>query len=304
MGYSAIATEKRRRGIITLLCFICILVGLRSNAWCRMEALPDAEMAAVVAQSGVSIVLANVQFDWAAGHVTIYDTDSDRSSDADAGSISFEGITLLNGVVETLSAITLDVYTIDDSSNPLDGQTFTVWESPDLFQYLNFTIDDLIFCGQSLGQIEIDNYTTPQQYWLTGAHTSGMDFEAGLEMHIDSLSYLFNSDDNAFDLTGIHLAGSFDDMDDFDSTDSTTWDIPPDPSEWSCSGVFSIGDVNGGNPATLDIGTDSGGQTVVQLELPMSGSIRVENLTFGGNDFGPMAIDGIEVHRLTVTLTP
>ena len=292
MRHHAIATEKSLRGIITLLCFSCILVGLRTNAWCRMEALPDAKMAAVVAQSGVSIVLANVQFDWAAGHVTIYDTDSDRSSDADAGSISFEGITLLNGVVETLSAMTLDVYTIDDSSNPLDGQTFTVWESPDLFQYLNFTVDDLIFCGQSIGQLEIDNFTTPQQYWTTGAHSSGMDFEAGLEMNIDSLSYLFNNNDDAFELAGIHLS------------ESSTWDISTDPSEWSYSGVFSIGDIDGGNPATMDIGTNSGGQTVVQLELPMSGSIMVENLSFGSNDFGPMAIDGIEVHRLTVTLTP
>jgi hypothetical protein len=107
---------------------------------------------------------------------------------------------------------------------------------------------------------------------------------------------------DTFELSGIHLVGGFDDMADFDVNDSTTWDIPTEPSSWTSNGVFSIGDMDAGNPATLDIGTDAGGLTVMQLQLPMSGSIRMENLQFGGNDFGPTAIDGLQVHRLTLTI--
>jgi hypothetical protein len=121
---------------------------------------------------------------------------------------------------------------------------------------------------------------------------------------MDRFGYTYNTSgaNDTFELSGIHLVGAFDDMSGFDITDSTTWDIPTDPSGWTSSGVFSIGDIDSGNPATLDIGTDAGGQTVMQLEMPMNGSLRVERLNFGNRDFGPMAIDGLQVHRLTVTI--
>jgi hypothetical protein len=31
----------------------------------------------------------------------------------------------------------------------------------------------------------------------------------------------------------------------------------------------------------------------------MEGILLVENVTFGGNNFGPVAMDGIRVHRLS-----
>jgi hypothetical protein len=36
----------------------------------------------------------------------------------------------------------------------------------------------------------------------------------------------------------------------------------------------------------------------------MQGTLRVEDVNFGGNDFGPIAIDGIQVHRLVVKISP
>jgi len=38
--------------------------------------------------------------------------------------------------------------------------------------------------------------------------------------------------------------------------------------------------------------------------LPMKGTVRVEDVTFGGTDFGPSAIDGITVHHLLVQFSP
>jgi hypothetical protein len=301
-------TEKRQRkenNIVVILYLSSLLFGfMLAPAFGQMEAMSDAAMDAVTAQSGVSVVIVDYQFDWAAGYLTLYDSDYDATVDPDDGVLSFTGMTLLGGIVGTNETITWDAYTIDDASHPMDGQTFTLWQSPDLYQHLNLTVDDVVFCGQSIGQLAVDNFTTPEQYCTLGAHGSGMDFQYDLQMHMNRFGYTFNTSgtDDTFELSGIHLAGAFEDMADFDITDSTTWDIPTDPSEWTYTGVFSIGDIDGGIPATLDIGTDASGQTVMQIELPMNGSLRVESLNFGAKDFGPMAIDGLEVHRLTVTI--
>jgi len=41
------------------------------------------------------------------------------------------------------------------------------------------------------------------------------------------------------------------------------------------------------------------------MSLPMAGTVRVAGrLTFGGQDFGPIAIEGIHVHRLNVKISP
>jgi hypothetical protein len=36
----------------------------------------------------------------------------------------------------------------------------------------------------------------------------------------------------------------------------------------------------------------------------MQGTLRIENIDFGGQSFGPAAIDGLQVHRLSVGLIP
>jgi len=38
--------------------------------------------------------------------------------------------------------------------------------------------------------------------------------------------------------------------------------------------------------------------------VPIQGSLRVENVNFGGNDFGPIAIDGINAHRMSLSFHP
>lgn len=290
--------NKMKRVLVIFCLFSLSLVCLQTTAKAKMEALSDEDMEAVSAQSGVSVMIVDYQFDWVAGHLTLYDSDYNATIDPYDGVLLFTGITLLGGIVETNETITWDAYTIDDASHPMDGQTFTLWQSPDLYQHLNLSVDDVLFCGQSVGQMAIENFITPERYFTMGTHGSGMDFQYDLQMHMDRFGYTFNTSgtDDTFLLDGIHLVGAFDDF------NASTGDIPTDPSQWIPSGVFSIGDIDNGNPATLDIGTDSGGQTVMQLELPMSGSLRVENLNFGGNDFGPMAIDGLQVHRLTVTI--
>ena len=40
------------------------------------------------------------------------------------------------------------------------------------------------------------------------------------------------------------------------------------------------------------------------LSLPIAGTVRMENVAFGGQDLGLIAIDGIQVHRLNVKSPP
>jgi len=306
MGNQVRATgwSESNRAIVLFYTISLLFCFMQVPAIGQMETLSDTEMDGVTAQSGVSVLISGYQFDWAAGYLTFFDSDYDPVVDPNDGTISFTGMRMINGVVETNKAITWDAYTIDDAGHPMDGRTFTSWQSPDLYQLLNLTVDDVAICGHSTGELAIDNFTTPQRYFTMGAHGSGMDFQHAFQMHTDRLAFTYNTSgiSDTFELYGIHLVVGFDDMADFDINDSTTWDIPTDTSLWTSSGVFSIGDIDGGNPATLDIGTAAGGQTVIRLELPMSGSLRVENLQFGGNDFGPLAIDGLQVHRLTLTI--
>jgi hypothetical protein len=73
---------------------------------------------------------------------------------------------------------------------------------------------------------------------------------------------------------------------------------------WVFSGNLKIGNIGTGNPAKIDVGTDAGtGTPTLYLNLPMQGTLGVENVTFGGNNFGPIAIDGINVHHLNVKIS-
>jgi len=138
-----------------------------------------------------------------------------------------------------------------------------------------------------------------------GAHangTSGVDFDYSTIVYAQAFRYTYTTTPVLPDttgtlaLTGIHLMGAA----------TGTADDPSNPATWKFTGtnnVFRIGNIDTGNPATIDVSTDTGGTTSLNLNLPMQGSLRVENVNFGGNDFGPIAIDGINVHHLYVKIS-
>ncbi|BBO68034.1 hypothetical protein DSCA_19640 [Desulfosarcina alkanivorans] len=289
-------TEKIQRTCAWLL---FILVAATATASGRMEALTENQMDDVIAQSGIGMVIDGYQFDWTADWVTIYDTDSERSANPDAGTISFCPLRLINGRIETDRSISWDAYTIVDASHPMDGRTFTTLLAPDLDQDLSLLADNVYVCGQRIGEAGVVNFQTPEWYWTLGAHGSGVDFQYDVNLRMDRLLLAYNPSGAAglFAVEGISITGGFADMNDFDIHDSATWDIPTDPSQWQRIGRFSIGDLDGGRPARLDVGASA-----IEMELPINGSIRAENLHFGAQDFGPLAIDNIRVHHLTLLI--
>lgn len=139
-----------------------------------------------------------------------------------------------------------------------------------------------------------------------GAHADGtgggFDFDYSTRISAQAFRYTYNNTGETLKLSGIHLVNAADALGKDGSPDD-----PAVPANWAFTGadnVFRIGDIGSGNPAKIDIVTDATGVTSLFLQLPMQGSLRVEKVDFGGKDFGPIAIDGINVHRLSIELRP
>jgi len=312
----------------TGLVFLCMLLA-PPVASGMMTTLGDGDLAACRAGSGVSIGISST---------ALINVGSHWYQDTDTGNrIEFENI------VKSLSIVTLpgDPITIDVASNSA-GLTYVYLQNPaqvsstfsanlhfdeyhpgatsvenyDLGYYdpvLNIHDHMTDYIVYDLGSINVSNMVRTESSLLIGAHAyGGVDFYHEAKTDIDFAKYTYNTtgSDNALTFSGIHIAGSA-------SGDPRYPNGGPEPSPgpytyqpWGFSGTFKIGDIADG-PAQIDIGTSvSSGTTMLQLKLPMEGSIRVEDVIFGtdvgGNPvhFGPLALDGIEVHRLAIGINP
>ena len=165
-----------------------------------------------------------------------------------------------------------------------------------------------------------------------GAHTNGIDLYASMNVYVNTIDFpncsIAESTGNEYQNTtaemnvqrikGIYAAGSF------------TGD-PTVPANWVASGNLQIGLYNPSlynvpgetdYPATIDVGTLNG-KTYLSLNLPISGSIRVNNLRMEDDDYewtwtflggwakrletaglnmGPIAVDGLVMKQLKITL--
>ncbi len=134
-----------------------------------------------------------------------------------------------------------------------------------------------------------------------GGHTGGIDLYASMNLYVNTLEYRYKpaNSSNEFKLSGIYACNSF------SGTVQT-------PSTWVGSGNLSIGLYNPSlynvpgetdYPATIDVGTLSG-KTYLSLNLPLSGSIRINDFQIDDlfNGIGPVAVDGAVVKMAIVTL--
>ncbi len=171
---------------------------------------------------------------------------------------------------------------------------------------------------KDLGWADLGVFDLRSFQYYTAPHGSGIDFEYDFELHIDTLTYGYQENTTGcetLEMNDIHIGDTF--------GYGLGTDNPADPSTWYTAtgtsiGEFRIGDLFGdftngihSNPATIDatdsVPSDNGAATKhagVLLDLPLQGSVRFEQVEFGGTDFGPGAIDGIHSHRLVVEMVP
>jgi len=115
---------------------------------------------------------------------------------------------------------------------------------------------------------------------------SGLNYDLDFAMSIGEIKYIYNSGGGALSLSNIHFSES-------------GAGAPEDPASWTFSGPFKVGNIDTLTPAAF--GANYGIPVpAAQFDLPMSGCIRIENVSMGVNDFGPAAIDGIQMHSFYV----
>ncbi len=306
--------------VTVILFLLAALLAARTSGAAGPVDLTDAELAGVTGQAGISIMAIGSER-ITASIMKFSDTDSTPHhwlefrdfavDDGNGGYFRFD--TPLSFSADPL-AVTADPITFDVGTNAA-GQTLVAYRETSHVSPRWYHVEDFVFCDQSLGSLHLDALSMGPSLQRYGAHadgTSGIDFDYRTRAFAQALRYTYNTLPETLTLTGIHLAGAA----------NGAGDDPANPATWAFTGadnVFRIGSTNtgtstwattpggdidaGNNPAKIDVGTDTAtGVTSLVLSLPMQGSLRVENVTFGGNNFGPIAIDGIRVHRLSIEL--
>lgn len=282
--------------IAVFLFILAALLSATPSQAAQPVALTEAEMADVTGQAGISIYT-SVATRFTSSVIRYSDTDSTPNN-----WIEFQNVTVDDGsggyyLIESPSLD--EPNTIDIGTNDA-GRTIVSFKDYNRVSPRWYHVEDFVFCGQSLGSLHLDALSAGPSLWHYGAHADGtgggFDFDYTMRAYAPAFRYTYNTTPETLTLSGIHLAGAA----------NGAGDDPTDPSTWAFTGadnVFRIGDIDNSDPAKVDVVTNtSTGVTSLFLNLPMQGSLRVENVAFGGNNFGPIAIDGIQAHRLTIEI--
>jgi len=290
-----------------------------------LQPLGNSELDKVMGQSGITIAVKDVQIFQNIAQYRYFASDSGylilTNLQSDVMKYNF-GTDMSTGLIQ-MDAGVCEVASLDDWNATTDptsvqkgmyGASATNWE-----QEVSYYTDGFIFSdgnnAYDLGEVWLGQIRQPSWKYFMAPHEvgSGVDFEFDFEMHIDALAYAYGTDssNNCLKLAfeDIHIGQSF--------GFGTAGDDPANPATWTSDiGEFQVGDIFGdlaanehARPAQIDAGVcnfdfcdDPLG--AYRLRLPFSGSFRFENAEFGGTDFGPGAIDGINAYRLDVYLFP
>ncbi len=266
----------------------------------QMSVVSDDELSSVCAQAGINANYGDFGVNITTDSIRFSDTDNGNWIEMNNFSISGPGGYFKLDCPED-SPMSIDVGTKTTTDNLT--RTFIGYQLSDHINTRTWSIGNFVFANQDLGSIVFDTSTViPAHFGVSaplGAGTSGIEFEYLTSWLTQDFTYAYNTAGGALNLQGIHLA------------QSAAGAPESDPSTWVFSGQFRVGDILGGNihaepsPATMDVATEiSTSTTSLYVNLPMKGTLRVVDVVLGGNDFGPVAIDGITVHHLGLRFNP
>ena len=276
-----------------LLSCVVLILSVPVVLHAQMQEIGESELSQINAQSGITYVIGDSGFRITSNSYSFSDTDHDPFN-----WIEFKNFSIDDGNGNYFS---MDTPENDEDFNTVDIGTESSGITS-IFMNLSlnveprtYTAGNFVFCGQDLGGLQLENYRSVKSNLLviSGRNdgTTGIDLEYQTEIIIDSLRFTYNNQPASLAMSNIHLS-------------QTTSGDPTDPSAWSFSGRFKIGDKSNSNPATMDVGTfilgDGTPVTSAYYNVPMAGSLRIEGVAVGGSNFGPCAIDGINVHHLGI----
>lgn len=303
-----------------LIWFCPLLLLLIAPPVNALQNLATPDMKAATAQAGISIALDDVKFESYDTAFTISNPDTLPGDPLQF--LGFEQghstLRLSNSRTDVdgdglIGCLTLDLGTIPDAANATESKPYIFLKSDDFELQYDLTINTVNVCGNDIGNISITNLSMPSFHLLLGAHGCGIDAELGAQLSIDRFSYGTDATDTLA-LSGITFAKSFSGS-------------PADPTAWQASGEFTLGNIATGNPVTMDLASDNtanwqftdntgtsytapnprAGSGFIALNIPMEGSIRVKNISFGttdttANNFGSFALDNIQAHKLYIEI--
>jgi len=279
--------------VVMLMGFFDLLCG--SGPAFGLESLDDSALEQVVAAGGVSVAPVDVALYWSIDRLRYVDTDTGHA-------LQMNQIRLHDGAGGPLrfgngsQPVNIDMQSLIDPFGSGEERSMLDIEAQDWRQQLYLSVEQLFFCGQELGRLDVDAVQVPQFYSYLAGHGSGVDVEVGAAIQIDSLRYTYNVNGQQLAFNGLTFAAG-------------ATGVPEDPTSWAFSGNYQIGDLAAGRPARLDVVSEVQAATGeewsrLRLQLPSGGSVRLENLHAAGRDFGPLAIDGLRVHRLQLDFVP
>ncbi len=254
---------------------------------------------------------------WASDDVTKLAMTNDNPSSVvlnymTAHSLDNAGLIAALGLSATFDSTNLSTWTFDDVTK-LATETGGDSALITLVSAYAAVPGDFHLQTQPLGSLAVDAWRQGPSLSRFWAHAGqGLSFDYQTTITADALTYAYNTTAaGALRLSNLTIAGS-------------ATGAPATPSSWVFSDNFKIGTIGdsdvyadtdndpltpdvlvftGNKPATMDAAT-VGGVTSVYMSLPAAGTVRVAEVNFGGNNFGPIAIDGIQFHRLDIKLTP
>lgn len=120
------------------------------------------------------------------------------------------------------------------------------------------------------------------------------------------IQYRGSADAQAVTATGLYIYGL---MNQTAGGDPGTWSTRTGSQKiggsfpyYNATGDLTADGATGTYYASIDVGSTTANTAFLRLSLPMSGSIRLRNFNFNGNNWGPFAIDDASFYINTATL--
>ncbi len=281
------------RHLLGIAALLVILLPAGSNP---MEPMSESEMDGVQARSGIAFAVSDAKIYRHSERLALEDTSSDQNR------VEYGNITSYYSF-QNVTPMSLRVFQ-NDHGLPLVGMEALPGGDRDaLDMSVTLRAGSYTFCGQNMGKMAIEDYgmaefalyMSPSEA-LEGVDRSGVAFQLETRASMEALRWNYQNGENndgSFVLDDLRLARSFD-------------------AEGNPEGRFNLGhldarDENGGslNPAMFQVLQDDTGDAFVRMQLPMQGSLRVEDVQMGEHDYlGPIRIENMEVHHMQVDFIP
>lgn len=277
---------------VPLFLFCLFLIPLSAKA---LEPMDESEMDSVRAQSGIAAAADNVRIYMHKSHQAYRDTS------ADGNAIELKNILFSDGQSAPMRFHTPEPVIFRVFQN-MDGRGVAGLSTASWDQDLYIDAETLLFCGHDMGSLHFHGFR-PEEFAFYASplgEGGGVGFQAEVRAELKRLRWRYNDADDAADFSGFYMAETFEHPD----------DDPQEPGTWQPHGRFVIGDLkleddSSYEPAGFRVLNDADGAPAARFELPATkGSVRVADISMGGQDLGPMIIDGIHIHELLVDFVP